>query len=78
MKKYILLLIIFFIILLPGCAKNEGVNELELETKPLEIENTKLNAELTNSKMMIKKLENEISDLKKQMQASSDVKNNKF
>ncbi|MFZ5967834.1 MAG: hypothetical protein ACOYVK_11760 [Bacillota bacterium] len=77
MKKFILILAIVFITLLSGCAKNESVTKLELETKLLEIENVRLKAELTNSKMMINKLENEIFDLKKQM-LSSDAETNKF
>ena len=70
MKKFILVLTLIVVTLLQGCVTTDSVNKPELEAEIIE-----LKSELDNSELMVKKLENEISDLKKQVQVSSDKDN---
>ena len=73
MKKFILILTLIVVALLQGCARTDSVIKTELEAEIIE-----LKSELDNSKLMLKKLEREITDLKKQIQVSSGTEKDTF
>ncbi len=76
MKKNIIFLTVFSMIILTGCTQKEDNHVLESKIESLEIENTKLNDELTKSLTKIEDLNKEISDLKKQSKIYNETESN--
>lgn len=80
MKKYILILGLIFISMLTGCKDSEEIsNEKEiLQVVEKDIatieENKELQMELSNAKIKIEKLENQIDDLNKQLDNTKEQK----